>query len=452
LHPAEVLELDITHIGRLASRLVKLFGRQLYTDVTFLVSGQPVGAHRAVLASQSDYFDCLLYGPMIEGRASEITLKETPVEAFRELVRFVYSGSVANVKDKCEVFMDLHAGEVIASTALQQLPKENLKKLIARDTFMVEEIQIFEAVRKWMETNGVRKEGASELLECVRLTEMPQAELKAKVLPTGLFARARVLAAMGEGEPVEIATRGRTSTSGDNINLFEGGDPRLTTCYNYILDLLPGRSEESATICDYSFSLTFSANVDPAHLTVRFDNVYLVNQIMFDGYLPDVCKSPGDADRDNSPFCYKMWVSRDGDLWTMVLDYSRLKCFSVQRLFFPKMAIRYVRILQSKGKENFKIHLQSCSYVGPVPYNFRDNGVIAPFIPMTPDYRQHLKFSENRCTARLMITFTQPYSINSIRVELEGVEGKADVSVSVATENRNKAYSEIALLKTADLA
>ena len=97
LHPAEVLELDITHIGRLASRLVKLFDRQLYTDVTFLVSGQPVGAHRAVLASQSDYFDCLLYGPMIEGRASEITLKETPVEAFRELVRFVYSGSVASI-------------------------------------------------------------------------------------------------------------------------------------------------------------------------------------------------------------------------------------------------------------------------------------------------------------------------------------------------------------------
>ena len=97
LHPAEVLELDITHIGRLASGLVKLFDRQLYTDVTFLVSGQPVGAHRAVLASQSDYFDCLLYGPMIEGRASEITLKETPVEAFRELVRFVYSGSVASI-------------------------------------------------------------------------------------------------------------------------------------------------------------------------------------------------------------------------------------------------------------------------------------------------------------------------------------------------------------------
>ena len=107
--------------------------------------------------------------------------------------------------------MDLHAAEVIASQALQRLPKENLKKLIARDSFVVEEIQIFEAVRKWMEMNDVGKEGAADLLECVRLTEIPQAELEAKVLPTGLFAQTRVLAAMGKAEPVEIHTRGRTS-------------------------------------------------------------------------------------------------------------------------------------------------------------------------------------------------------------------------------------------------
>ena len=37
---------------------------------------------------------------------------------------------------------------------------------------------------------------------------------------------------------------------------------------------------------------------------------------------------------------------------------------------------RYVRILQTRGKEGFKIQLESCSYVGPVPYNFRDLGVI----------------------------------------------------------------------------
>ena len=37
---------------------------------------------------------------------------------------------------------------------------------------------------------------------------------------------------------------------------------------------------------------------------------------------------------------------------------------------------RYVRIVQTRGKEGFKLQLESCSYVGPVPYNFRDLGVI----------------------------------------------------------------------------
>lgn len=92
-----MLDLNISQLGSLASGLAKMFDLQLHTDVTFLVGGQPVGAHRAILASQSEYFDCLLYGPMMEGQSSEITLKETPLEAFRELLRFVYSGSVASV-------------------------------------------------------------------------------------------------------------------------------------------------------------------------------------------------------------------------------------------------------------------------------------------------------------------------------------------------------------------
>ena len=39
-------------------------------------------------------------------------------------------------------------------------------------------------------------------------------------------------------------------------------------------------------------------------------------------------------------------VSKDGDQWVLVLDYSRLKCFSTQRLFFPKMAIKSGKFLK----------------------------------------------------------------------------------------------------------
>ena len=92
----ESVELDVCHVTAPAAGLIKLLNDQLHTDVTFVVEGdQQVHAHRIILASQSEYFNCLLYGPMKEGRASEITLKETPAEAFRELLKFMYSGSVS---------------------------------------------------------------------------------------------------------------------------------------------------------------------------------------------------------------------------------------------------------------------------------------------------------------------------------------------------------------------
>ena len=39
----------------------------------------------------------------------------------------------------------------------------------------------------------------------------------------------------------------------------------------------------------------------------------------------------------------QVWVSTDGNQWITILDYSRLKCYARQRLFFAKMAIRLGR-------------------------------------------------------------------------------------------------------------
>jgi hypothetical protein len=259
------INLDIYHLSTPAVGLLKMFENQLHTDVTFQVSGQVVCAHRIVLASQSDYFDCLLFGPMKEGRATEITLKETPAEAFRELLKFLYSGSVKSVnvttaldlhiladrygftflkdeieahlitiisvdnvllfhshahvssaiqlKERCETFMDQNAKSVIKSRSLPCLPKENFKVLIARATFVVEEVAIFDAVKKWIEHNKVDKNDAVDLLECVRLTEIPYGELKSRVLPSGLYQREAVTEAMRGSQVSDrecIATRGKT--------------------------------------------------------------------------------------------------------------------------------------------------------------------------------------------------------------------------------------------------
>ena len=96
---------------------------------------------------------------------------------------------------------------------------------------------------------------------------------------------------------------------GDNLNLLKEGGARLTTCTNYDMDVLPDRTNDWSHICDLVFTLILSASRDPAHITVRFDDVYVVNQVTFHGYMPESdVASAGDADRANSPFCYKVCV------------------------------------------------------------------------------------------------------------------------------------------------
>ncbi len=90
------MNLKVTHHHQVPqSGLLRLLEEERYTDVTFYVSGVPVHAHRAVVASQSDYFDRLLFGQMKESQSSDIALKETPLEPFRLLLRYMYSGLVA---------------------------------------------------------------------------------------------------------------------------------------------------------------------------------------------------------------------------------------------------------------------------------------------------------------------------------------------------------------------
>ena len=131
--------------------------------------------------------------------------------------------SAIQLKERCETFMDQNAKSVIKSRSLPCLPKENFKVLIARDTFVVEEVEIFDAVKKWIEHNKVDKNDAVDLLECVRLTEIPYGELKSRVLPSGLYQREAVTEAMRGSQVSDrecIATRGKTGEEDYNTQFI----------------------------------------------------------------------------------------------------------------------------------------------------------------------------------------------------------------------------------------
>ena len=78
---------------------------QKHTDVTFKIDGHLVPAHKAILASQSEYFERLLFGEMKEATMDEIELHDVPVEAFQMVLEYAYCGRLEMENDTLQVYM-----------------------------------------------------------------------------------------------------------------------------------------------------------------------------------------------------------------------------------------------------------------------------------------------------------------------------------------------------------
>nr|XP_025882225.1 BTB/POZ and MATH domain-containing protein 1 [Oryza sativa Japonica Group] len=68
-------------------------------DITFLVSGEPVAAHRCVLAARSPVFMAELFGDMKEKDSQSIEIKDMEAEVFRTLLHFIYTDTLPEQDD-----------------------------------------------------------------------------------------------------------------------------------------------------------------------------------------------------------------------------------------------------------------------------------------------------------------------------------------------------------------
>ena len=96
--------------ARVATDLGKLLGEgeDTYHDVEFLVGGETIGAHKGVLAARCEYFSTMLGSSFAEGSGgggggatsggaaarAPLPVVDTTPEAFRVLLRFLYTGAV----------------------------------------------------------------------------------------------------------------------------------------------------------------------------------------------------------------------------------------------------------------------------------------------------------------------------------------------------------------------
>ncbi|KAL5199594.1 hypothetical protein ABZP36_020797 [Zizania latifolia] len=87
-----------TSVAAPPSDLQRHFGEMLRSqkgaDVTFLVSGESVAAHRCVLAARSPVFMAELFGDMEEKDSERIEIKGMEAEVFRALLHFIYTDTL----------------------------------------------------------------------------------------------------------------------------------------------------------------------------------------------------------------------------------------------------------------------------------------------------------------------------------------------------------------------
>lgn len=177
-----------------------------YSDVTFIIEGAKIPSHKNILAARSPYFRALLYGGLAESLQEEIELK-VPLNAFKTLLNFMYTGCMSLAKmnkedildslglanqygfeslklaistylssnltlenccaildavrlfeletlnDACIAFMGRNSTELLKSSTFRTLSQDSLCTILERDSFYAPEVQIFNAVKDWYKSN-----------------------------------------------------------------------------------------------------------------------------------------------------------------------------------------------------------------------------------------------------------------------------------------------------------
>ncbi|CAN6193651.1 unnamed protein product [Urochloa humidicola] len=109
----------------LHEQLGELLRSQKGADITFVVAGEPVAAHRSVLAARSPVFMAGLFGDMKEKASACVEVSDMEVEVFKTLLHFIYTDTVPELEQKGEqaTVMAQHLLEAADRYVLERLKR-----------------------------------------------------------------------------------------------------------------------------------------------------------------------------------------------------------------------------------------------------------------------------------------------------------------------------------------
>ena len=68
----------------------KLFASKAFADVTFVVQGRKIQAHKAILAARSEYFNQMFSSESMESLTVEVPVEDADLLAFRIFLHLIY--------------------------------------------------------------------------------------------------------------------------------------------------------------------------------------------------------------------------------------------------------------------------------------------------------------------------------------------------------------------------
>ncbi|XP_033249109.1 BTB/POZ domain-containing protein 9-like [Drosophila miranda] len=362
---------------------------ELFSDMWFIVEDQRLPAHRMILANRSLYFRALLYGDMTESNEPdvpqeepqeepleeplEVSLEEpleesmeeplkkpmevrldVPLEAFKVILRYLYSGTLAVSVDvdatskvlglanlyilpevvlalakhlqnnlsisntcmildtackfnlaelsmKCLKFMDKNAPQVLKHQSFQMLSKESLEEVLRRDTLIEHEINVFQSVLKWSRHNqGV---DIKSVLSLVRLSLISVEDLVRVVRPSGIVESVKILDAIEK--------------------------PIITSILPYRAHVSPG--------VDVAFHLGKGFVVNQNEIVIKLSFWCIINIISIEVILKT----------NDTPNC-TVEVSCDMIHWDGVGNIE-LSTPTQQEIHFTRMPVRFIRIVDPES-------------------------------------------------------------------------------------------------------
>lgn len=98
--------LNLNFSAKLMKQMQELYLNSNFSDVIFVIDGVEIPAHKFILRFRSSYFQGMFDGCFSESSQDKIELK-VPLEAFKYVLHYIYTGCVALGTMACETVIDL---------------------------------------------------------------------------------------------------------------------------------------------------------------------------------------------------------------------------------------------------------------------------------------------------------------------------------------------------------